>query len=192
MVIHAYEHAQQVDYHPDSRDRIEHCSITNHSILDRIKKDSIIPIFHSYANELGDQLLVYGPQRLSMIMPTRTATDMGITWAMHSDYPISRFEPMKRLDGAVNRTTRGGKVIGAGQKIGVEEAIRAYTVGGAYTTHEENRKGSILPGQLADLVVLDQDPTTIDPKALPSVRVTATIVGGQLAYALPSSSLSSR
>jgi hypothetical protein len=99
---------------------------------------------------------------------------------------------MKRLDGAVNRTARSGKPVGINQKIGVEEAIRAYTVGGAYTTHEENRKGSILPGQLADLVVLDQDPTTIDPKTLPSVRVTATIVGGQLAYTLPSSALSSR
>jgi predicted amidohydrolase YtcJ len=117
---------------------------------------------------------------------------MGIVWAMHSDYPISRFEPMKRLDGAVNRTTRGGKVIGANQKIGVEEAIRAYTVGGAYTSHEENKKGSILPGQMADLVILDQDPTSINPVALPSVRVTATIVGGQLVYTLPSSALSLR
>jgi len=189
MVLRAYEYAQQQDYIPDIRNRIEHCSITNQGILDRIKKDSIVPVFHSYANELGDQLLVYGPQRLSMIMPTRTALDMGIPFAMHSDYPISRYEPMKRLDGAVNRTTRSGKVIGAGQKIGVEEAIRAYTVGGAYTTHEENRKGSILPGQLADLVILDQDPTAIDPKTLPSVRVTATIVGGQLAYTLPSSAL---
>jgi predicted amidohydrolase YtcJ len=185
MVIHAYEYAQQQDYIPDIRNRIEHCSITNQGILDRIKKDSIIPVFHSYENELGDQLLVYGPKRLSMIMPTRTATDMGITWAMHSDFPISRYEPMKRLDGAVNRIARSGKPVGIDQKIGVEEAIRAYTVGGAYTTHEENKKGSILPGQLADLVILDRDPTAIDPSTLPSVRVMATIVGGRLVYGHP-------
>jgi predicted amidohydrolase YtcJ len=185
MVIRAYEYAQQQDYIPDIRNRIEHCSITNQSILDRIKKDSIIPVFHSYENELGDQLLVYGPKRLSMIMPTRTATDMGIIWAMHSDYPISRYEPMKRLDGAVNRIARSGKPVGINQKIGVEEAIRAFTVGGAYTSHEENKKGSIVPGQLADLVVLDRDPTAIDPATLPSVRVMATIVGGRVVYGQP-------
>jgi predicted amidohydrolase YtcJ len=185
MVIRAYEYAQQQDYIPDIRNRIEHCSITNQDILDRIKKDSIIPVFHSYENELGDQLLVYGPKRLFMIMPTRTAIDMGIPWAMHSDFPISRYEPMKRLDGAVNRIARSGKPVGINQKIGVEEAIRAFTVGGAYTTHEENKKGSILPGQLADLVILDRDPTAIDPATLPSVRVMATIVGGRLVYGQP-------
>ncbi|HET6255463.1 MAG TPA: amidohydrolase [Puia sp.] len=184
MVLRAYENAQQTMYQPDIRHRIEHCSITNQNILDKIKKDSVIPVFHSYENELGDQLLVYGPTRLAMIMPTRSAIDMGIPWAMHSDYPISRFEPMKRLDGAVNRISRSGKPIGVNQKIGVEEAIRAYTIGGAYTSHEENRKGSIVPGQLADLVILDQDPTTIDPRALPAIRVLATYVGGRQAYSL--------
>jgi predicted amidohydrolase YtcJ len=182
MVIRAYEYAQQQDYIPDIRNRIEHCSITNQGILDRVKKDSIIPVFHSYENELGDQLLVYGPKRLAMIMPTRTAIDMGIPWAMHSDYPISRYEPMKRLDGAVNRISRSGKPIGANQEISVEEAIRAFTIGGAYTSHEENKKGSIIPGQLADLVILDQDPTAIDPAALPGVRVLATFVGGRQVY----------
>ena len=182
MVIRAYEYAQQQDYIPDIRDRIEHCSITNQDILDRIKKDSILPVFHSYANELGDQLLVYGPKRLSMIMPTRTATDMGIIWAMHSDYPISRFEPMKRLDGAVNRKARSGAVIGNNQRIGVEEAIRAYTVGGAYTSHEEGKKGQLIVGQWADLVVLDQDPTTIDPTGLSAIRTIMTVVGGKIAY----------
>ena len=186
MVITAYERAQQADYHPDIRNRIEHCSITNQGILDRIKRDSIIPVFHSYENELGNQLLVYGPKRLAMIMPTRTATDMGIIWAMHSDYSVSRYEPMRRLDGAVNRIAPNGTIIGENQRIGVEEAIKAFCVGGAYTSHEEDRKGRVVAGQLADLVILDRDPTTIDPLTLPSVRVTATIVGGQLVYSIPS------
>jgi predicted amidohydrolase YtcJ len=182
MVLTAYERAQKADPHPGIRNRIEHCSITNMAILDRLSKDSVIPVFHSYANELGDQLRVYGPERLSMIMPTRTAIDMDIPFAMHSDYPISRFEPMKRLDGAVNRKARSGVVIGAGQRIGVEEAIKAYTVGGAYTSHEEGVKGRVVAGQFADLVVLDKDPTAIDPAGLPGVGVTMTIVGGKVVF----------
>jgi predicted amidohydrolase YtcJ len=182
MVLTAYERAQKADPHPGIRHRIEHCSITNMAILDRLSKDSVVPVFHSYANELGDQLRVYGPGRLSMIMPTRTAIDMDIPFAMHSDYPISRYEPMKRLDGAVNRKARSGVVIGANQRIGVEEAIKAYTVGGAYTSHEEGVKGRVVAGQFADLVVLDKDPTAIDPAGLPGVGVTMTIVGGKIVY----------
>lgn len=182
MVLQAYERAQQSDPHPGIRHRIEHCSITNQAILERLRKDSVIPVFHSYANELGDQLLVYGPQRLSMIMPTRTALDMGIVFAMHSDFPVSRYEPMRRLDGAVNRRARSGAVIGGNQRIGVEEAIRAYAVGGAYTSHEEGKKGRLIAGQWADLVVLDQDPTTIDPAQLSSIKTVITMVGGKIAY----------
>jgi predicted amidohydrolase YtcJ len=182
MVLTAYERAQKADPHPGLRNRIEHCSITNMAILDRLSKDSVIPVFHSYANELGDQLRVYGPERLSMIMPTRTAIDMDIPFAMHSDYPISRFEPMKRLDGAVNRKARSGVIIGANQRIGVEEAIKAYTVGGAYTSHEEGVKGRVVAGQFADLVVLDKDPTAIDPAGLVGVGVTMTIVGGKVVF----------
>jgi predicted amidohydrolase YtcJ len=182
MVLLAFERAQQVLPQPDIRHRIEHCSITNPEILGKIRKDSVIPVFHSYENELGDQLLVYGPARLAMIMPTRTALDMGIRFAMHSDYPVSRYEPMKRLDGAVNRISGSGKPIGLNQRITVEEAIRAYTIGGAYTTHEENKKGRIAPGQLADLVLLDQDPTAIDPRMLSAIRVLATFSGGRQVY----------
>ncbi|HEV2478690.1 MAG TPA: amidohydrolase family protein, partial [Puia sp.] len=182
MVLTAYERAMAADPRPDMRHRIEHCSITNQEILDRILRDSVVPVFHSYANELGDQLRVYGAKRLAMIMPTRTATDMGIVWAMHSDYPISRFEPMKRLDGAVNRKAPSGVVIGDNQRITVEEAMKAFCVGGAYTTHEEGVKGRVVTGEYADLVVLDQDPTAISPARLPEVGVVMTIVGGKVVY----------
>jgi len=73
-------------------------------------------------------------------------------------------------------------VIGENQRIGVEEAIKAYCIGGAYTSHEENKKGSIVSGRLADLVVLHQDPTAIDPAALRNVRILATFVGGLQVY----------
>jgi predicted amidohydrolase YtcJ len=199
MVLTAMERAQRADPRPGMRHRIEHCSITTPEILRRVRADSVIPVFHSYANELGDQLLVYGPARLGAagsgsgeaegrgrtlesVMPTRTATDMGIIWAMHSDYPVSHYDPMRRIDGAVNRRARSGVVIGAGQAIGVEEAIRAYCIGGAYTTHEEGRKGRIAAGFFADLVVLDKDPAAVPPDAIREVGVVMTVVDGKVVY----------
>ena len=182
MLIDAIEKAQASDYHPDIRHRIEHCSITNQGILDRIKKDSIVPVFHCYINELGTQMLVYGPKRDSMLMPTNTALYMGIPFALHSDYPISRYEAMIRLGSAVNRTTAKGIVVGPNQRISAEEGIQAYTVGGAYTSHEENKKGKIVEGQFADLIILDKDPTTIDPVSIEQIKVLTTIVGGKIAF----------
>ena len=182
MVISAIEKAQQAYFRPGARHRIEHCSITNQAILDRIKKDSIIPVFHCYINELGNQMLVYGAKRLTMLMPTKTALDMGIPFALHSDYPISRYEAMIRLGSAVNRTTRDGILIGGNQRLGVEEAIKAYTFGGAYTSHEEKKKGRIINGQFADLVVLDKDPRAVNPKDIETIQVEMTIVGGQIAF----------
>ena len=182
MIITAIEHAQRAYYRSNPRHRIEHMSICNQGILDRVKKDSIVPVFHSYINELGTQLLVYGTERLSMLIPTRSALDMGIPFAMHSDYPISRYEAMVRLGGAVNRTTANGITLGANQKIGIEEAIKASTSGGAYTSFEENSKGKIVKGQFADMIVLDKDPLSIDPKLIPTIQVLTTIVGGKIVF----------
>ena len=182
MVLAAMEYAQRRYPRVDARHRIEHCSITNEEILDRLAADSVIPVIHSYENELGDQLLVYGAKRLSMMMPARSAQDRGLPWAMHSDFPVSRYEPMFRLDGAVNRIAPSGVILGANQRVGVEDAIYAYCVNGAYTSHEEGKKGRLVPGQLADLVVLNADPTTVEPAEIRHIAVRMTLVGGQVAY----------
>jgi predicted amidohydrolase YtcJ len=182
MVLSAIEKAQQTNYRPGARHRIEHCSITNMEILGRIKKDSIIPVFHCYMYELGEKLKVYGAKRMAMIHPTKTALDMGILFALHSDAPVSSYDAMLRLGSAVNRETKDGTVIGENQKISPEDAISAYTYAGAYTTFEENRKGRIIAGQLADLIVVDSDPTTIDPKKIYAIKVLTTIVGGKIVF----------
>jgi predicted amidohydrolase YtcJ len=183
MVITAIEYAQKQYPRPDARHRIEHCSITNQAILDKIKKDGIIPVFHCYMYELGDKMLVYGEKRIEMLHPTKTAMEMGIIYALHSDAPISPYPAMIRLGSAVNRATKdGGIVIGANQRIDAEDAIKAYTFGGAYTTFEEHKKGSLVTGQLADMIVLDQDPTAIDPAKIYDIRVLKTISGGKIVF----------
>ncbi|NHA02353.1 amidohydrolase [Mucilaginibacter sp. HC2] len=182
MVISAIENAQKIDPRPDPRHRIEHCSLTNQGILDHIKKDGIIPVFHCYMYELGEKMQVYGPERISMLHPTKTAMDMGIIYALHSDAPISPYPAMIRLGSAVTRKTKEGVVIGANQRIDAEDAIKAYTYGGAYTTFEENKKGKIQSGQFADLVVLDADPTAINPDKIRDIKVNMTLVGGKIVY----------
>jgi predicted amidohydrolase YtcJ len=183
MVIRAIEYAQKMYPRANARHRIEHCSITNQEILDKIKRDSIVPVFHCYMYELGDKMLVYGPERMAMLHPTKTAMDMGIIYALHSDAPISPYPAMIRLGSAVNRETKVGKiVIGANQRIDAEDAIKAYTYGGAYTTFEENKKGRLLKGELADMIVLDNDPTTIDPEKIYDIKVLTTISGGKVVY----------
>lgn len=183
MVIKAIENAQKVYPRADARHRIEHCSITNQDILNKIKIDGIIPVFHCYMYELGDKMLVYGEKRMAMLHPTKTALDMGIVYALHSDAPISPYQAMIRLGSAVNRKTKdGGIVIGANQRIDAEDAIKAYTYGGAYTTFEENKKGRLLEGQFADMIILDADPTTINPEKIYNIKVLTTIVNGSIVY----------
>lgn len=182
MVIAAIENAQRLKPRVDSRHRIEHCSLTTQSIMNSIKKDGIIPVFHCYMYELGEKMSVYGPERLKMLHPTQTAQQMGIVYALHSDSPISTYLAMPRLGSAVTRKTKEGVVIGANQCIDAEDAIKAYTYGGAYTTFEEKKKGSLLPGQFADMVVLDADPTTVNPDDIRNIKVSITIVGEKVVY----------
>ena len=183
MVIKAIEYAQHEFPRANARHRIEHCSITNMAILNKIKKDGIIPVFHCYMYELGDKMLVYGPKRMAMLHPTKTAMDMGIIYALHSDAPISPYPAMIRLGSAVNRETKdGGIVIGANQRIDAEAAIKAYTYGGAYTTFEEKKKGKLIAGEFADMIVLDKDPTTVDPHEIYGIKVKTTILAGSIVY----------
>ena len=112
----------------------------------------------------------------------RTFIDAGIRPTQASDYPPGPFEPMMALRSEVTRTDSKGNVWGPKQKITVEEAIRVGTVNGSYASYEENLKGSIEPGKLADLVVLGRDPFKVDPLELINIPIQRTIVGGKWVF----------
>ena len=112
----------------------------------------------------------------------RDFLDAGIRAAPGSDYTASPAEPMLWLRSEVTRTDASGHVWGANQRITVEEAIRCSTVHGAYASFEENIKGTLEPGQLADLVVWDHDLMTIDPTSFMSVKPERTMLGGRWVY----------
>jgi hypothetical protein len=185
MVLTAIEQAQAKNPRPDARHRIEHASVMNPELLARAKKDGVILVFHSYMWEHGDKLLSYGPTRLQYMHAYRTAIDMGIHVAGHSDSPISAADPMLRIRDMVTRKSQQGIVLGGNQHVTVDEAIKVWTLDGAYASFEENIKGSITPGKLADFVVLDRDPHKVDPDALREIAVESTYLGGEQVYARP-------
>ena len=99
-----------------------------------------------------------------------------------SDSPVTPFQPLLGIWSSVTRQTHGAGVQGADWKIGAEQALRMYTLGSAYAAFEEDRKGSIMPGKLADMVVLDADPCQVEPEAIRDIRVVATLVGGKVVH----------
>ncbi len=126
-----------------------------------------------------------GTERCKTTYAFRSLLDSGAVLAFGSDWPVAPLSPMLGIDAAVTRRTLDGKHPDGWvpeQKITVEEALRAYTFGGAFAAFEEDRRGTLEPGKLADLVVLDRDPLAIDPHALRDVRVTITMVGGRVVF----------
>ena len=185
MVLTAIENAEAKNPRPDARWRVEHASVMNQSLLDRAKKDGVILVFHSYMWEYGNVLQSYGPERLAMVHAYRTAIDMGIPVAGHSDSPISAADPLLRIQDMVTRRSQQGLVVGGNQKVSVDEAIRVWTLDGAYATFEENVKGSITPGKLADFVVLQEDPHKVPADKIKDITVEATYLGGQRVFTAP-------
>jgi predicted amidohydrolase YtcJ len=179
MVLTAIEGAQAAAPRADARHRIEHCSVTTPTILDRIKRAGVVAVFHSYMREHGNELASYGPERLERIHPFRTALDMQIACSAHSDWPVSAFDPLIRMQDLVTRRASDGSTCGGSQRITATEALRVLTAGPAYATHEETLKGSIRRGALADFVILDADPTRVDPSKIAEVGIEATYMGGR-------------
>ena len=113
----------------------------------------------------------------------RTYLDAGVPLAGSSDSYITDYNPWVGMHAAVNRRTVTGRDLGKEREaLTPEEALRSYTLGGAFAVGREDRQGSISPGKLADLVVLDRDPLTIDPDESDRVKPTATMVGGKWVY----------
>ena len=185
MVITAIERAQANNPRPDARHRIEHASIMTMPLLERAKKAGIILVFHTYMYEHGDKLEIYGEKRLEMVHPYRTAIDMGVLVAGHSDSPIATASAMLCLHDMVNRRGENGKLYGGNQRVTVEEAIKVWTLDGAFTTFEEDIKGSVTVGKLADFIVLRKDPRKVSPDAIKDIVIDATYIGGVNVWQAP-------
>jgi len=124
----------------------------------------------------------YGKQRLENMFAVRSFLDAGINVTQTSDYPPGPYEPMMAIQSSVTRTDYNGELWGSSQKISVEEAIKVGTINGAYASYEENIKGSLEVGKLADLVILGKDPRKADPMNIIDIPIQRTMVGGKWSY----------
>jgi predicted amidohydrolase YtcJ len=178
--LRVYERLQKEMPRRDPRFRLEHCTVVNDSLVQRIKALGAIPTpFSTYVYYHGEKMKEYGAERLDHMFALRSFIDAGIRPTQASDYPPGPFEPMMALQSEVTRADMKGTVWGARQKITLEEAIRVGTLHGAYASYEESLKGSIEPGKVADLVVLGRDPFKTDPSQLINTPVERTMVGGK-------------
>jgi hypothetical protein len=181
--LRVYERLQRENPRPDPRFRLEHCTVINDDLVRRIKALGAIPTpFSTYVYYHGEKMKYYGAERLNQMFALRSFLDAGIRATQASDYPPGEFIPMMALQSEVTRTDTKGNVWGAKQKITVQEAIRVGTINGAYASFEENVKGSLEAGKVADLVVLGRDPLNEDPSSLVSIAVERTMAGGRWTF----------
>ena len=183
ITLKVFERLQKEKKRIDPRFRIEHCTIINKSLVQKIKELEVIPNpFSTYVYFHGEKMKEYGKERLENMFAVRSFLDAGIPVTQTSDYPPGPFEPMMAIQSSVTRTDYTGEVWGPSQKISVEEAIKVATINGAYASYEENIKGSIEIGKLADLTILGQDPRETDPMRIIDIPVERTMVGGKWVY----------
>ncbi len=179
MVLNAYERVQERWPRPDPRHRIEHCSLVNPGLLQRIKAAGVVPTpFYTYVHYHGNKWVEYGPEKMEWMFAHRSFLDHGIPVAPASDYTPGPYEPLMAVQSMVTRTDFDGRTWGANQRISVAEALRICTMGGAYASFEEHIKGSVAAGKLADFVALAADPHDADPDAIKEVPVLRTVAGG--------------
>ena len=182
-VLNVYERINREMPRKDPRFRIEHCTVINDSIIQRMRALNVIPTpFSTYVYYHGEKMQYYGEERLKHMFALRTFLDAGLRPTQASDYPPGEFPPVMALQSEVTRTDMKGHVWGGNQRISVEEAIYVGTMNGAYASYEENLKGSIEPGKLADLVVLGRDPFKEDSSTLVTIPIERTMMGGKWVY----------
>jgi len=176
VTLNAIENA--VKYEPrDHRHRIEHASVVSPEIIERMKKLNVVAVCqpHFIFTDFWAKDRV-GPERARWVYALKSLKE-NIVVAGSSDCPVEPIDPLKGIWAAVTRP-----FLPKNEKLTVEEAIEIYTRGGAYASFEEDEKGTIEEGKLADLVVLSEDPTKIDSEKIKEIAVDMVVVDGKIVY----------
>ena len=184
-VIDAFEAVLEQSPRPDHRHRLEHLPMASDEHLRRMAKLGLVTTFytaqiHGWGDRQRETFL--GPERAERLYPARSARDLGIRFGLHGDCPVTPISPLNCLYTAVARETGSGHILGPDERISVDDALRALTIDGAYLAFEENIKGSIEAGKLADFVVLSADPHDLPPTGLRNLEVEQTVIDGEFVF----------
>jgi predicted amidohydrolase YtcJ len=186
MVLTAFESV--LARHPGPhRHRMEHVMVCRPDLLPRIRKLGIICVVQpAFLYYLGDAFIKnLGQERMRYTMPIKSMIENGIVVAGSSDRPVTEGSPWTAIWSAVNRTTVTGRHLNTEESLTVAQALQLYTCKGAYLNYVENRLGTLSPGKLADIIVLDENPLEIDPERLKDIHVSMTFINGKEVYKAP-------
>jgi len=185
QLITAVSRANKELGNSDRRTVMIHAQTVREDQIDRMQKQSIVPsYFVAHTFYWGDwhRDSVFGEERASRISPLQSSVRRGMPYTTHNDTPIVPPDMMRLLWAGVNRVTREGKVLGETQRVSPLEALKSMTINAAYQFFEEDRKGSIEVGKLADLVVLSANPLKVDAMVIKDIQIEETIKEGKTVY----------
>jgi hypothetical protein len=184
MTLESYAKAQKQFPRSNCRHRLEHCGFLDASLMARMRDMGVVAALGlPFLYELGDSYItVFGRERLGCVYPLRSLIERGIVAGLSSDAPVIDPNPLTGIYFAVTRKTPSGQTIAPQEAVSMLEAIRAYTLAGAYASFEEGIKGSIEPGKLADLVVLSENILEVSPESILRMHVDLTMVDGVVVY----------
>ncbi|GAB2490391.1 amidohydrolase [Algoriphagus taiwanensis] len=168
----------------DRRNTLIHGQYVREDQLDSLKDldviGSLFPLHTFYWGDWHKQII--GDELGNKISPVKTALDKGMKVTIHTDAPVALPNLMRVVWTAVNRTSRSGAIIGESERLNPYEALQAITIWSAYQHFEEDKKGSLEAGKLADLVILDKNPLKVDPDDIKDIQVMQTIKEGKSIY----------
>ena len=187
MVLDSYEEALKNCPAEDPRFRVIHSSIVSDQLLKRYREKNVIadiqPLFVPSDFDLVDRHL--GSERATWTYRWKDILDEGIATGCGSDCPVESYEPLLTVHAAVTRQDKNGNPPEGwfpDQRLPLDQVLYIYTMGSAYCSFEENIKGSVIPGKLADLVVLSEDIDQVEPARIRDLKVDLTIVGGKTVF----------
>jgi predicted amidohydrolase YtcJ len=162
-----------------------HASYLRPEQIEKIKSYGAVPSFLTASVVPGGEgvLKLWGKDRAAVALPARTFLRMGLPFTFSHDAPVSPVPSILALvDAGVNRTAASGVVVGPDERIPPYAALRAVTAMAAYQLKEEETKGTLAAGKLADLVILEKNPLKVDPLTIKDIRVLQTIKEGRTVY----------
>ena len=187
-ILDAVEAAQQEGINVQAlRCRIEHCSILHDDQIERMSSLGMVPSFlinhvHYWGHVMRDQ--VFGPEKVQLLDRCGSAEKAGLNWVAHTDSPVSPLGSLHKIRVAVARDLwkEPETILAPDERVSVEAAIRSITSNAAWACHSENEIGSLEPGKLADLVILDNDPRAVEPTEISDINISETWMDGNQVF----------
>jgi hypothetical protein len=190
LLLDIYDSVGKAHGPRDRRFRVEHAQHLRREDIIRLARSGVFASMQPY-HAIDDGRWAekrIGPERIKTTYAFRTLLDNGARLGFGSDWTVAPLDPLLGIYAAVTRRTLDGKHPNGwvpGEKITVEEALRAYTTTNAWGVYAEQSRGVLAPGYNADLVLLDQDLMAVPPEALERVAVKTTIIGGKVVFSKP-------